>query len=87
MIKVNKIEVQTVEHFDSQGNSLGFLNEDENLDLRTQIAEQRATGYYLVFNGEKIGITPNGKVENWPNGLYDIREQLFAKLFHAQREF
>jgi hypothetical protein len=31
MIKVNKYEVQTVEHFDHNGNSLGFLNEQENL--------------------------------------------------------
>lgn len=36
MIKVNKYESQTVEHFDNNGNSLGFLNEWENADLRCQ---------------------------------------------------
>ena len=85
MIKVNKYEVQTVEHFDNNGNSLGFLNEWENTDLRCQIAEQKASGYYLMFNGLKIQIEPNGKILNWENGLYDTNEILLVRLFKAQR--
>lgn len=87
MIKVKKYEVQTVEHFDPNGNSLGFLNEYENADLRGQIAEEKASGYYLMFNGEKIEIQPNGKIkcDDWKNGLYDTNEILLARLFKAQR--
>ena len=87
MIKVNKYEVQTVEHFDNNGSSLGFLNEWENADLRCQIAEQKVSGYYLIFNGEKIEIQPTGKIswEGWKNGLYDTNEILLARLFKAQR--
>ena len=85
MIKVKKYEVQTVEHFDSNGNSLGFLNEWENADLRGQIAEQKASGYYLTFKDLKIQIEPNGKILNWENGLYDTNEILLARLFKAQR--
>jgi hypothetical protein len=85
MIKVNKYEVQTVEHFDNNGNSLGFLNEWENADLRCQIAEKKASGYYLIFNGLKIQIESNGKINNWENGLYDTNEILIARLFKAQR--
>ena len=85
MIKVNKYEVQTVEHFDNNGNSLGFLNEWENTDLRCQIAEQKASGYYLMFNGLKIQIEPNGKILNWENGLYDTNKILLVRLFKAQR--
>ena len=87
MIKVNKYEVQTVEHFDNNGNSLGFLNEQENLDLRCQIAEEKVSGYFLVFDGLKIGIEPNGTIINWKIGLYDTTENLFARLFKAQRPF
>lgn len=84
MIKVNKIEVQTVEHFDSEGNSLGFLNEFENADLRAQIVEQKAEGYYLVFKDKKIAIETNGKLSDWPAGLYDTNELLIARIFKAQ---
>ena len=85
MIKVNKYEVQTIEHFDNDGNSLGFLNEYENADLRCQIAEQKISGYYLTFNDTKIQIESNGKIINWVNGLYDTNEILFSRLFKAQR--
>ena len=85
MIKVNKYEVQTVEHFDNNGQSLGFLNEWENIDLRCQIVEQRVSGYYLIFNGLKIQIDCNGKLNDWKDGLYDTNGILLARLFKAQR--
>ena len=85
MIQVNKYEHQVVEHFDSEDNSLGFLNEFENLDLRCQIAEQKVKGYYLIFNNEKNYIKSNGKIEPWPTGLYDTLSFLFSRLFKAQR--
>lgn len=84
MIKINKYDTQTVEHFDINGNSLGFLNEWESIDLRCQIAEQKVSGYYLIFNGLKIEIQPNGKINNWVNGLYDTNEILLARLFKSQ---
>jgi hypothetical protein len=86
MITVNKYEVQIIEHFDSEGNSLGFLNEHENLDLRCQIAEQRLSGYYLIFNDQKIPIETNGRIYEWEIGMYDTLEKLLARLFNAQRE-
>lgn len=85
MIKVKKYEIQAVEHFDDNGNSLGFLNEHENYDLRCQIAEQKVSGYYLIFNGLKIQIEPNGKINDWVNGLYDTNQILLTRLFKAQR--
>jgi len=94
MIQPNKIDVLCVEHFDSEGKSLGFLNEHESNDLRCQIAEHNIcdfnsytipSGYYLMFNNEKIEIMVNGKINNWPSGLYDKNEILLARLFTAQR--
>jgi hypothetical protein len=84
MIKVNKYEVQTVEHFDNNGNSLGFLNEHENTDLRCQIAEQKVSGYYLIFKDIKIPIQSNGTIKNWPKRLYDTNQILLTRLFIAQ---
>lgn len=85
MIKPKQIPVQVVEHFDPNGKSLGSLNEHENLDLRRQIAEQKISGYYMIFNCEKIEIMPDGKIKVWPPGLYDINEILLAELFKTQR--
>lgn len=85
MIKVNKYEPQTVEHFDPDDNSLGFLNELENLDLMCQIAEEKAEGYYLIFNDEKVFIRSNGKLDRWPIDLYDTGLMLFSRLSKTQR--
>ena len=48
MIEVKKIVPQVVEHFDPYGNSLGYLNELECLDLRVQIAKNKISGFYVV---------------------------------------
>jgi len=85
MIKIKKIDIQAVEHFDPEGKSLGFLNEYEATELRCQIAEEKAVGYFLKFNEQKIGITPDGKITDWVPGLFDTIETLFARLFKAQR--
>ena len=85
MIQVNKHEPQVVEHFDPNGNSLGFLNEYESLDLRCQIAENKAEGYYLIFNDEKYPIQSNGRISHWPYGLFDTLSGLFSRLFKAQK--
>jgi len=84
MIKVNKYEVQTIEHFDNNGNSLGFLNYLEAIDLRIQIATQRIEGYYAILNNSKIMIDSTAHYENWGNGLYDLEGELLRKLLKAQ---
>lgn len=85
MIQVKKYAEQSYEHFDSNGKSIGFLNEFENLDLRCQIAEQSAKGYYLVFNDKKIEINENGKLVNCPSDLYGLQFTLYERLFNATK--
>ena len=83
-LKPVKIEHQIIEHFDSEGNSLGFLTEDENLEFRAQIAENKAEGYYLILNGERINILPDGSEDKCIKGLYDTRDELYSRLFKEQ---
>ncbi len=85
MIKVNKHIPQTVEHFDNQDNSLGFLNEVESLDLRLQIAEQNEEGYYLIFEEQKLMIDNLGQVKSYPQGLYQAQMHIYAKLFQLRK--
>ncbi len=84
MLQVTKIEPQKVEHFNPDNVSLGYLNEYESNDLRIQVAKNKLDGYYLLFNNEKVNIQSNGKIENWPFGLYDTIERQLAELFKNQ---
>lgn len=73
-IKIKKITTLTVECFDSNNNSLGFINEYEFHDLRVQIKYAKAEGYYCVFNNEKLLIDINGRLSIWPDGFFDAIE-------------
>ena len=85
-IVVKTIEPQKLEHFDPDGNSLGFLNEYESTDLRVQIARNEAIGYYIKFDDFLATIQSNGKIVEWPTGMYDALESSTADLFKAQFE-
>ena len=80
MIKVKKYKVQLLEHFDYANRSLGFLNEYESLDLRCQIKEKVADGYYLNYNGHKIDIDSTGGIDHNYDGMYDASEKLIQIL-------
>lgn len=79
-INIRKITPLTVECFDPNNNSLGFINEYEFLDLRIQIKNAKAKGYYCVFNNEKLFINIDGSLSNWPNGFFDTIENLLINL-------
>ena len=79
MIQVKKIECQTAEHFDPEGNSLGFLNQHEHYDLRCQIKENEAVGYYVMFEELRLDISSDGGF-NPDKGLYDTDENLLYYL-------
>lgn len=85
MIIPNKIKSHKFEHFDPEGNSLGFLNEIENLDLRYQIAKENAIGYYIIFEDKKINIDNNGNCDEWPKGMYDQMLPIFCKLIEIRK--
>ena len=63
-VVVNHITPQTVEFFDPQDNSLGFVNEYTFGDVKVQIAENRLSGYYVKFEGRKLRIDHFGTLED-----------------------
>lgn len=85
MIKINKIEPQLVELFAPDDSPLGFINEYEFNDIRVQIAQQKASGYYILFNNKKIIIEPTGRLHDWPNGMFDLQCKQFAEIFKANK--
>lgn len=88
-IKVKKIEPQTVECFDPEDNSLGFLNEYEFNDLRAQICETKSEGYYFLFqipknDGPCMGcIDKDGRYHPIP-GLFEEFESGLMRLIKSR---
>lgn len=80
MVKVNNIDPQTVELFDPEGNSMGIINQYEFNDIRIQIKNQKASGYYCLFNNEKIFFQDKGGMSNWPEGFFDLQTNQLNEL-------
>ena len=83
---VNRITPQTVELFDPQDNSLGFVNEYELGDVRIQIAKYKLSGYYVKFEGRRLRIDHFGTLEDYPNGFFDTNFNHNTKLFNMIRK-
>ena len=86
MIQVNKIIPQTVEAFDSEGNSLGMLNEYEFNDLRLQICAHQQEGYYLMFNNIKISIDKYGDCDRYPSEFFSLLDTQLGNISKMRRK-
>jgi len=98
MIQVNKYPEVRFEHFDPNGNSLGFLNQEESCDLACQIVEQAVkngvdkddliffnSGYYLKHGDKIIRIKSNGDYSDYPRGFWDELLFLQTRKIKARR--
>ena len=85
-VVVNHITPQTVELFDPQDNSLGFVNEYELGDVKIQIAKYKLSGYYVKFEGRRLRIDHFGTLEDYPNGFFDTNFNHNTKLFNMIRK-
>lgn len=80
VIKINKIAIPNVELFTPNCESLGIINEYELLDVRVQINKSKVSGYYLIFNNEKIRLDRFGELEYYPIGLLDTWSNYLLQL-------
>lgn len=80
MIKLKTIFPQEVDLYGPNESHLGKLNEYEFLDVLVQIKENQYSGYYVIFEGQKIRIDKNGTLEDYPIGLFDLLTDLRLKL-------
>ena len=80
MIKLKTIFPQEVDLYGPNESHLGKLNEYEFLDVLVQIKENQYSGYYVIFESQKIRIDKNGTLEDYPIGLFDLLTDLRLKL-------
>lgn len=86
-IEIKRIVPERVDLHDSSGELIAVdMNEYELNHVRIQIARKKLSGYYILWKQKQIIIEDNGKLAEWPEGLFDIQEKQLAELFKAQKE-
>jgi len=48
--------------------------------IRLQIAKHKIEGCYLIYNNKKYTIDSCGRINGWPNGLFDINTHITAEI-------
>ena len=79
-IVFNQIEPQRLEMFYPDGTPIGLVNEHEFYDIRIQCREQKKSGIYVMFEGQKCTINKDGRLDKWPYGMFDLFERQLDKL-------
>lgn len=84
MLEFIKYKRNEVEIIDPDGKSLGFADEYTLLDIQCQIAEQKLEGYTCKWEDTILTINSKGELSDWPNGMFDLSQVLFARAFKAR---
>ncbi len=81
MIKINEIKEPVCKLYDDADNLVGDINSALQLnDVRIQIKNQKAKGYYVMWKGRTIRIDSRGNLEEWPIGFYDNGDKQLDEL-------
>lgn len=77
-------DITAQQDFGALHNSEGFVGKIENelqlYDVQIQIAKAKAAGYYILWKGHRINISPDGEMDNWPLGWCDQSQYAFKEL-------
>jgi len=85
MIKINDIKDPAVDLYDPEGNKVGTIETMLQFDdVRLQILKQEVSGYYVIWEGEKIEINKDSTLNRWPNGMFDVTEKMLAEMIHLR---
>ena len=48
--------------------------------IRNVILDNKAEGFYTIFKDKRYDILPNGRINNWPYGMFDTHSYLLARI-------
>lgn len=75
-------------NFGALYNTDGFVGDIENelqlYDVQIQIAKEKATGYYILWKDQRINISSDGSIVNWPLGWCDQTQYAFVELLDVR---
>jgi len=66
------------------------LSEMQVLYVQVLIAKEKLEGYYITWYGptqeHHINITPKGELADWPSGMFDAQQKMFASLMRLRTD-
>lgn len=81
MITIREFPVETVDLYSPEGEFLGKLNQNQFLDVRIQIAEQRLSCYYIIGSTGQRLIEEDGNLQEELGGVFITTITLARKLY------
>jgi predicted ATPase len=90
-VKINKIKDSKACLF-YNSTEIGLISSQLQLnDVRLQIAKQKISGYYIIFNNgeglQAITIRPDGSLSRWPSGFFDANEKILAEIVRIKKAY
>lgn len=77
-------DITAQQNYGELHNALGFVGKIENelqlYDVQIQIAKEKASGYYILWKDQRINISTEGAMDNWPLGWCDQSQYAFSEL-------
>jgi hypothetical protein len=86
-IVIRKIEESKCDLYNCCGDLVGEINNYLSLvDARVQIRDRQLKGFYIIWKRQRLDITEDGRLTNWPEGFFDQGEVLLEKLLAPRIE-
>ena len=80
-MKINTIEETTAELFGPDDKHIGHITGVLQLnDIRIQVKKGSLEGYYIVWKDTILYIDIHGKLDEWPDGFFDIEDKQLHEL-------
>lgn len=79
-VTIPNIKPLTVDFYNPKGELQGKINEYELNDILIQLKNNYVSGYYCLFNGEKVYILEGGVIHAQPIGFFDTIENQLHQL-------
>lgn len=87
MIAIRKYKYPEIKLYAPDDTLIGLIEGQVELnDVRIQVAQEKAEGYYIMFEDKRINILPNGDCDKWPPRFFDELLKQFATLVKIRRE-
>ena len=81
MIEIRNLKEEPCDLYGPDGQFIGTIETELDFsDIRLQIQEQHANGYFIRFRGKDYAINNKGVLENWPSGLFEGVCRMSAKI-------
>lgn len=81
IIQIKEIKEPVCKLFNPKSELIGIITSELQLmDVRVQIKKLKLNGYFIHWENEIIMIDSDGRLDTWPEGFYDLSNNLLMEL-------